>query len=143
MSQRGSIRELFAQLQKNEEAFRLDVVSKIEHLIRLQLQILEAANLAPVFPTKTSVDISDGPTKDEIQLEELQSQAISFTMVSDSLSAETRLQKAYIIGTSSGHYPEESYVRNGHLFFGFLHEDKTTQYNWLVHDPDCPKCLAR
>lgn len=63
MSQRGSIRELFAQLQKNEEAFRLDVVSKIEHLIRLQLQILEAANLAPVFPTKTSVDISDGPTR--------------------------------------------------------------------------------
>ena len=82
-------------------------------------------------------------TKDEIQLEELQSQAMSFAMVSDSSSAETRLQKAYIIGTSSGHYPEESYVRNGHLFFGFLHEDKTTQYNWLVHDPDCPKCLAR
>lgn len=82
-------------------------------------------------------------TKDEIQMEELMSQAekTNFTMVSDSSAAEERLQKAYIIGPSSEYYTEESYVRNGHLFFGILSTIRTTSPNgnWLVHDPDCPQ----
>lgn len=88
-------------------------------------------------------------TKDEIQLEELRSQAEQniLSTVSDSSAAEERLRKAYIIGTSSKYYPSENYVRNGHLFFGYLalFKDGVTggNANWLVHDPDCPKCRAR
>jgi hypothetical protein len=66
----------------------------------------------------------------------------NMTLKNDITTIESVIVQAKEIEVESGVFSQTQYYKkNGHLFFGDL--DGNNKGFWLIHDPDCPKCLKR